>query len=609
MTSNQTQSFLQASNEWTNWFDKDLNTEINKILVALTPLIIGRPLSNTLAKEEPSGFDKISRKGNYENLLLSELAINEFMPEEFIRRACQNEHLFLQQGTNREKNSTQIIVLLDAGPHQLGSPRIAQIAIWLLLIQRAHKHKASFYWGILQSNDGLSIDTSERSIRNILKSRTYQPVNENLLSYWQEEITGNNLSNNEVWVATNYSCDKHKWIGCQLIINVEFGNEFLKIIRKIKNETRSARLRIPPTETATKLLTGKFLDITSSEVHQHIKYKISLQQMPLFSHDGKYVAVGLLEGGALVYRIPANPDEKLLPPNVQKWTMDQQLMAACLNGKKLSGLLSIDSNIHFWQVKRARLLQQTIENPWSFTHGRAHWNPMYVFYHNQQQYIYFLDSQSTLFLYFIPDANSKNKSTNLQICARNILKITQVNPTSLVLAYRPTPYSISIEMYVHGKHQKCYTIPNVLLKASVFFSGQDWRQGKGFFAIQSTSQIQSDNNLQHWKIFKGEGEFSKFKSHDLIFNSNIKVQGLIVLGQNKNQEPSLVAISASGKDILLISEDSTSQLFSLKSEIIRTNVNTISNRISIITNNRQLLIYDISNKKLILSSTTVEGHD
>src|SRR5262249_12855761 len=47
------------------------------------------------ASGEPTGYDGLSRRGVYERLLVSEWLLADEAPDEFVRRAVANEHLFV----------------------------------------------------------------------------------------------------------------------------------------------------------------------------------------------------------------------------------------------------------------------------------------------------------------------------------------------------------------------------------------------------------------------------------------------------------------------------------------------------------------------------------
>ncbi|WP_447413065.1 hypothetical protein, partial [Clostridium perfringens] len=62
--------------------------------------------------------------------------------------------------------------MFDAGLAQLGEPRLAQMALFILLARRAEQADAQFSWGILQQPGILHDDTGLGGIRKLLKSRS-----------------------------------------------------------------------------------------------------------------------------------------------------------------------------------------------------------------------------------------------------------------------------------------------------------------------------------------------------------------------------------------------------------------------------------------------------
>src|ERR1044072_8962670 len=99
---------------------------------------------------EPDGFDGLNRRGTYERLLLSEWMLADELEDEFMRRAVMGEHLFLNRAHSSPVGTRSSLALFDAGPSQLGSPRIAHIAALIVLANRADSARSSFSWGVLQ---------------------------------------------------------------------------------------------------------------------------------------------------------------------------------------------------------------------------------------------------------------------------------------------------------------------------------------------------------------------------------------------------------------------------------------------------------------------------
>jgi hypothetical protein len=137
-----------------------LNIFPNEVSLALGPIIqrvsmlIGSLHPQLNQREgEPDGFDGLNRRGTYERLLLSEWMLADELEDEFMRRAVMGEHLFLNRAHSSPTGTRASLALFDAGPSQLGSPRIAHIAALIVLANRADSAGSTFSWGVLQQPD------------------------------------------------------------------------------------------------------------------------------------------------------------------------------------------------------------------------------------------------------------------------------------------------------------------------------------------------------------------------------------------------------------------------------------------------------------------------
>ena len=73
---------------------------------------------------DPDGYAGLARRGPYDRLLLSEWLYAMEAPAEFVRRASMNELVFVELARRAPVGSHRSVVLLDAGPSQIGSPRL-----------------------------------------------------------------------------------------------------------------------------------------------------------------------------------------------------------------------------------------------------------------------------------------------------------------------------------------------------------------------------------------------------------------------------------------------------------------------------------------------------
>jgi hypothetical protein len=101
----------------------------------------------------PDGFAGLAKRGTYERLIASDWLLADELPDEFMRRSVMGEHLFWKLAYREPAQTRSTLVLFDAGPEQLGAPRLLHLAALAVFDARARAAKANFNWGILQSTE------------------------------------------------------------------------------------------------------------------------------------------------------------------------------------------------------------------------------------------------------------------------------------------------------------------------------------------------------------------------------------------------------------------------------------------------------------------------
>jgi len=103
----------------------------------LDQLVGSVPMGRRAVGDELSGLDGLARRGTPERLLPSAWALAEVAPEEFLRRAAHDELLYLRLDRVQPRAGRRAVLIFDTGPAQLGSCRLAQLALWVVLNRRA----------------------------------------------------------------------------------------------------------------------------------------------------------------------------------------------------------------------------------------------------------------------------------------------------------------------------------------------------------------------------------------------------------------------------------------------------------------------------------------
>ncbi|NHZ95882.1 hypothetical protein F2P46_09045 [Massilia sp. CCM 8734] len=111
-------------------------------------------------------------------------------PDEFLRRAAAGELLFSAPEPRVQRRARSCVALFDAGPAQLGEPRLVHLALFILLARRAHEEGASFRWGILQTPGALDAGCGQQALMRLINARTALRAGTAARDGWNDELAG-----------------------------------------------------------------------------------------------------------------------------------------------------------------------------------------------------------------------------------------------------------------------------------------------------------------------------------------------------------------------------------------------------------------------------------
>ncbi len=203
--------------------------------------------------DEPDGFDGLSRRGPYERLLPAEWALAQEFPEEFTRRAASGEHAFFRLAFRSPAGQRRCLALVDSGPSQLGTPRLAHLAALVVLERRAQEARAEFLWGVLQQPPGRCLTgISASSVEHWMQSRSaLEPVATHYEG-WQR-FFGNEVPDDELWMIGGERVRKLSSASALVVHDSE--EPSLRVdVRPRGSSARQVCLALPSDELCTRLI-------------------------------------------------------------------------------------------------------------------------------------------------------------------------------------------------------------------------------------------------------------------------------------------------------------------------------------------------------------------
>jgi hypothetical protein len=275
---------------------------------ALAPLVtsiaaaIGPPRSSAAHPTgEPDGFDGLARRGSYARLLSTEWLLATEAPDEFTRRAAMGEHAFLAIGRREPRTSLALTAFFDAGPSQIGAPRIGQLALLVVLAQRARLLGATFAWGILQSRGEPFTELSQAALRAFLAARSSaEPTAEDLAPRSGGPSAG------EQWLVGGARlaamAPDARVVAIEDMDEPSVARIALRIARR-GEPARDLALDLPPPRTSARLIREPFAEPARAQMETASVAGARL----LFSSDGRRLLVRRPDGWLFAYPIPNSP--------------------------------------------------------------------------------------------------------------------------------------------------------------------------------------------------------------------------------------------------------------------------------------------------------------
>jgi hypothetical protein len=334
-------------------FPDDIAQTLRSLSSRLAPLLGPLPQTVKQGIEQADGFDGLSNRGHYERLLMTEWAMARCAPVEFLRRATAGEHLFLEPARKQPHEQKGIVALFDAGPHQIGKPRLLHLALLILLARRAEQAKADLFWGLFQDPGCTCHRTvTQASVTALLEGRSPSPLGEKWLTPWQEHLSGHNLL--ECWCVTPSRFDGV----FQQQANIRIDEPLTAKVDKLRvsvessNRCKAAEIELAPDNIATRLLRRPFAPPPNQKIRSNKR-----QSDIIISYNGRKLAY--CAGNTLyLHSIPGSPNAKLGRVRTLSFPPDQQLVAVNISRKRLS---AITQDSGYWYYHRFPDLPEALQ--------------------------------------------------------------------------------------------------------------------------------------------------------------------------------------------------------------------------------------------------------
>jgi hypothetical protein len=299
-------ALLQAWHPWLSLFPADLAAPLGELMLRLHPQI--GPLRSAPARADhlPEGVGSIVQRGPYERMLISEWAYADAEPDEFLRRAGSGELMFTGPEPAARQRSRRCVALFDAGPAQLGEPRLLHLALFILLARRAEEAGALFEWGIVQVPGVLHNDSGTAGIHLLLKARRLDGADDAALAQWSGCV---DHGADDLWIIGARPLPAPGARG-QVGIRRSMLAEQLDVTLNLQGAVRRLALDLPPATLGTRLLRQPFEPLAIIEQKRQSEGRPSQLQAPRFAANGDRLAVAQFDGGVRVYQIPRKPKQK-----------------------------------------------------------------------------------------------------------------------------------------------------------------------------------------------------------------------------------------------------------------------------------------------------------
>jgi hypothetical protein len=592
---------LQPWRAWLGWFEPQLAEALGDLVRRLSELAGPAPAATGRTAPEPDGLGDLRMRGPYERLLASEWLLADVAPEEFLRRAAASEHLFLAPLARATQVDRRVVAIFDCGPRQLGAPRLAHVAAWILLARRAADLGGALHWGVLQEPGRLRESGTPAHLLQLLSARSLVPDDDALRARWRDALQPGPDSVLPRPAATAEL--ETWWIGApgtpvvdrldrMLAVRNTWAPGELEATLGTPAATRRANLPLPADALATALLRGQLSIAPARPVRPRTspsarsdEQRLALTQPPLLSASGGHVAAPSLAGHAmLVFEVPPTARGKPVRRRRQALSPLRPAVAMSLQGFQARAVCLDQASVHFWQIDGFAARPRPAVEAFEASTASSRLLPMALLHDARGgQRVFVADRSGRLLRWSREGAQPDHVDDR-------VLGMTRLDQSTL-------GYAVEFGGGVWLRQVSAGGTPTPLVRrlcvleerfAPVLLAAAGGKEVGG--SLTAVAVRRRFSPLAVWRLFTWTGA-STPDEHEIELQPSEHVAGL--LGPRGKDGPALVVLSADRRSLHLADGQQRTTLHrSVDHRIMRCAVNADPARVALINDARELVVLD-----------------
>jgi hypothetical protein len=600
---------LQPWHRWLQWFEPALAVQLGDLLLRLDPLL-GRLQDRVQAgPAPPDGLGDLQPRGPYERLLATEWLLAGELPDEFLRRAAMGEHLFLAPPPQGRKAQRLIVALFDAGPLQLGAPRLAHLALWILLARRALAGRGLLRWGVLQAPGELRPAETAGQLRWLLTDRSFEPASARHEGGWRQALAALPAPPAECWLVGAGSLATSLQPTHHVSMRRHLAGDALEVaVAQPRRPERALRLPLPPAAAASALLRGEFGAAARPPPHERFPQPLSLLRAPVLSLKGRLVAVPLLDlPGVVVFTVPPGRHRRPTAPRYQGWQAGVEPLALCFDGKQVTGVLGDREHLFFWQQHGLSGRPRPPDEAFHAPPGAAAWLPAAWLRRGSAERLCVLDRAGRLLRWDLagPGVHGPLPEPPAWLDT-HVLALAQCADDSVVYARMGTAGMARLCcLHAEGPPVVMTTLSDARPDSQVWLAlgGPDHRSG-GACAVGTD---RGSSSQQTWRVTlwppedeapAAGAEITARDAYSVTLLPGWKAVGLVRDGRTDHY--TLVVLSDDRRQLYRVAARRLELLFTATAPVLKCSVCPNSGLVALLTEQRQLVVYATSEQAVRL---------